>query len=130
MAADNLLLRTLPSGGKGIPERIVFLIGDRTALDCLAEIQHGAGLWIEHRPFRQAGAVWVAGGGEIQPIAGQGAGKVAILWGPRPFMRNEIAEHVSELGSMIGAEVLAEIFDIVFFRRRRRRSLEVIEEQL
>ena len=82
----------------------------------LAEIQHRAGLRIEHRPFRQAGAVWVAGGGEIHPIVGQGAGKVAILLGPRPFMRNEIAEHVSELSSTTGAEVLAEIFDIVFFR--------------
>src|SRR6516165_4730551 len=57
---DNRLLRTLPSGSKGIPERVIFLVGDRAALDRLAEIQHGAGLRIEHRPLWQANAVRVA----------------------------------------------------------------------
>src|SRR5262249_53652345 len=124
------LLRTLPSGSKVIPERVIFLVWDRAALDRLAEIQHGAGLRIEHRPLWQADAVWIAGGCEIHPIAGHGAGKVVIFLGPRPFVRDEIAEHVGELGAMIGPQVLAEIFDIALIGRRRRRVLEVIVEQL
>ena len=50
LPADNRLLRTPPSGSKGIPERVIFLVGERAALDRLAE-QHGAGLRIEHRPL-------------------------------------------------------------------------------
>jgi hypothetical protein len=130
LPADNRLLWTLPSGSKGIPERVIFLVGDRAALDRLSEIQHGAGLRIEHRPLWHPDAVRVAGGREIHPIAGHGAGEVAIFLGPRPFMRDEIAEHVGELGAMIGAQVLAEIFDIVLVKRHRRRVLEVIVEQL
>jgi len=129
-AVGSALGTIFDGGSKDIPERVIFLVGERAALDRPAEIQHGAGLRIEHRPLWQADAVRIAGGREIHPKAGHGGGKVAIFLGPRPFMRDEIAEHVGELGAMIGTQVFAEIFDIVLVRRRRRRVLEVIVEQL
>ena len=39
------LLRTLPSRGKGVPERVVFLVGDRTALNvCRTEYSRRSGV--------------------------------------------------------------------------------------
>ena len=132
MAADNRLLRTLPSRGKGVPERVVFLVGDRTALNvCRTEYSRRSGVVLtidgETGEDEEATPIWQEApvSQEAEMLRQWDAKTIRRLVEelPDPFRETIVLREINDLSYSEIADVVGVPIGTVMSRLARARSM-------
>ena len=126
------LLRTLPSRGKGIPERVVFLVGDRTALNvCRTEYSRRSGVVLtidgETGEDEEATPIWQEApvSQEAEMLRQWDAKTIRRLVEelPDPFRETIVLREINDLSYSEIADVVGVPIGTVMSRLARARSM-------
>jgi len=126
------LLRTLPSRDKGIPERVVFLVGDRTALNvCRTEYSRRSGVVLtidgETGEDEEATPIWQEApvSQEAEMLRQWDAKTIRRLVEelPDPFRETIVLREINDLSYSEIADVVGVPIGTVMSRLARARSM-------
>ena len=126
------LLRTLPSRGKGVPERVVFLVGDRTALNvCRTEYSRRSGVVLtidgETGEDEEATPIWQEApvSQEAEMLRQWDAKTIRRLVEelPDPFRETIVLREINDLSYSEIADVVSVPIGTVMSRLARARSM-------